>query len=101
MLDAATAVMGCTPAYLALVVEALAGATASEGGLDPDLANELVVETLASTAALLRLHTPQQVRNAVASPGGSTEAGLDALEAGNVAQDFEDAVHASLDRMRG
>ncbi len=101
MLDAATAAMGCTPAYFALVAEALAGAAASEGGLDPDLATELVVETLASTAALLRVRSPQQVRNAVASPGGSTEAGLDALEAGNVAQDFDDAVHASLDRMRG
>ena len=101
MLDAATAAMGCPPAYFALVVEALAGAAASDGGLDPDLANTLVVETLASTAALLRIHSAQEVRNAVASPGGSTEAGLDALEAGDVPQDFADAVHASLDRMRG
>ena len=100
-MDAATAVMGCTPAYFAVVAEALAAAGANEGGLDPDLANSLVVETLASTAALLRRFSPQQLRMAVASPGGSTEAGLDALDAGNVGEDFADAVHASLDRMRG
>lgn len=100
-MDAATAIMGCTPAYFAVVAEALAAAGANEGGLDPDLANSLVVETLASTAALLRRLSPQQLRMAVASPGGSTEAGLDALDAGNVGEDFADAVHASLDRMRG
>jgi pyrroline-5-carboxylate reductase len=100
-MDAATAVMGCTPAYFAVAAEALAAAGANDGGLDPDLATSLVVETMASTAALLRRFTPQQLRLAVASPGGSTEAGLDALDAGNVGDDFADAVHASLDRMRG
>ncbi len=42
--DAATAVMGCAPAYLALAVEAIADAGAADG-LDPELARELVVET--------------------------------------------------------
>ena len=73
--------MGCTPAYVALIVESLTAAVSSEG-LDHDLTHQLVVDTFASTAALLRDASPQQVRNAVASPGGSTEAGLDALEAG-------------------
>lgn len=100
-MDAATAVMGCTPAYFAVVAEALAAAGATEGDLDPDLATTLVVETLASTAELLRRYSPQQLRLAVASPGGSTEAGLDALDAGDVGDDFAAAVHASLDRMRG
>jgi len=100
-MDAATAVMGCSPAYFAVVAEALAAAGANEGGLDPDLATSLVVETMASTAELLRRFSPQRLRMAVASPGGSTEAGLDALDAGNVGEDFADAVHASLDRMRG
>ncbi len=99
-IDAATAIMGCTPAYVALIVEALTAAVASEG-LDHDLTHELVVDTFASTAALLRDGSPQQVRNAVASPGGSTEAGLDALEAAGVPEGFADAVKASLDRMRG
>jgi pyrroline-5-carboxylate reductase len=98
--DAATAVMGCAPAYLALAVEALADAGAA-AGLDPELARELVVETTAGTAELLRIRHPADVRRAVASPGGSTEAGLEALDREGARAAFEAAVAASLERMRG
>jgi pyrroline-5-carboxylate reductase len=97
--DQATAVMGCAPAYLALAVEALAEAGA-EAGLDAELARELVVETAAGTAELLRIRHPADVRRAVASPGGSTEAGLEALERKGAREAFEAAVRASLGRMR-
>ena len=59
--DAATAVMGCAPAYLALAVEALADAGVA-AGLDEELARELVVETTGGTAELLRLRHPRDVR---------------------------------------
>jgi pyrroline-5-carboxylate reductase len=98
--DTATAVMGCAPAYVALAVEAIADAGAADG-LDADLARELVVETVAGTAELLRSHAPAQVRKAVASPGGSTEAGLDALDREGAREAFGAAVRASLERMRG
>lgn len=98
--DAATAVMGCAPAYLALAVEAIAEAGA-EDGLDPELARELVVETTAGTAELLRVRHPADVRKAVASPGGSTEAGLEALDREGARGAFAAAVRASLERMRG
>jgi len=98
--DAATAVMGCSPAYLALVVEAIADAGA-EDGLDPGLARELVVETAAGTAELLRHRRPADLRRAVASPGGSTEAGLEALDREGAREAFEAAVRASLEKMRG
>lgn len=98
--DAATAVMGCSPAYLALAVEAIASAGAVDG-LSPELARELVVETAAGTAELLRGRYPADVRKAVASPGGSTEAGLEALEREGGRRAFEAAVRASLERMRG
>ena len=98
--DAATAVMGCAPAYLALAVEAIADAGAADG-LDPELARELVVETTAGTAELLRTRDPADVRKAVASPGGSTEAGLEALDREGARAAFEAAVRASLERMRG
>jgi pyrroline-5-carboxylate reductase len=98
--DGATAVMGCAPAYLALAVEAIADAGAADG-LDPGLARELIVETTAGTAELLRLHHPADVRRAVASPGGSTEAGLEALEREGARGAFTAAVAASLERMRG
>lgn len=98
--DAATAVMGCAPAYLALAVEAIADAGAADG-LDAELARELVVETAAGTAELLRIRHPADVRKAVASPGGSTEAGLEALDRAGAREAFEAAVRASLERMRG
>lgn len=98
--DQATAIMGCSPAYLALAVEALADAGAA-AGLDPELARELVVETAAGTAELLRKRHPADVREAVTSPGGSTEAGLEALDREGARAAFEAAVEASLQRMRG
>jgi pyrroline-5-carboxylate reductase len=98
--DEATAIMGCAPAYLALAVEALADAGAAVG-LDAELARELVVETTAGTAELLRVRHPADVRKAVASPGGSTEAGLEALDREGARGAFEAAVEASLERMRG
>jgi pyrroline-5-carboxylate reductase len=92
--------MGCSPAYLALAVEAIADAGAADG-LDPELARELVVETAVGTAELLRRHDPAAVRKAVASPGGSTEKGLEALDREGAREAFAAAVRASLERMRG
>jgi pyrroline-5-carboxylate reductase len=98
--DAATAVMGCAPAYLALAVEAIADAGAADG-LDPELALQLTVETAVGTAELLRARRPAAVMEAVASPGGSTEAGLEALDREGARAAFAAAVEASLKRMRG
>ncbi len=100
LFDAGTAVMGCSPAYLALAIEAIAEAGAA-AGLDTELSHSLVVDAAAGTAELLRHHHPDQLRNAVASPGGSTEAGLEALEEQDAGEAFEAAVRASLARMRG
>jgi pyrroline-5-carboxylate reductase len=99
-IDAATAIMGCAPAYLALVIEALADAGAA-AGLEGTQARKLVVETAAGTADLLRIRRPAALREAVASPGGSTEAGLETLEREGARRAFEAAVEASLERMRG
>lgn len=97
--DEATAIMSCAPAYLALAVEALADA-GSQAGLDAELARELVVETTAGTAELLRIRHPADVRKAVTSPGGSTEAGLQALDREGARAAFLAAVEASLERMK-
>jgi pyrroline-5-carboxylate reductase len=99
LMEPATAVMGCSPAYFALVVEVLAEAGEHEG-LDGELSRELVLEALAGTAALLETRHPASLRAAVASPGGSTEAGLEALDRSGVTQAFERAVQASMERMR-
>jgi pyrroline-5-carboxylate reductase len=98
LLDAATAVMGCTPAYLAVIVQALAEA-GSTAGLDPEQSYELVIEAFDGTLELLRRYDPIAVRTAVTSPGGSTEAGLGALADHGVADGLQAAVAASLERM--
>lgn len=99
-LDVATALMGCSPAYFALVAEALVEAGVG-AGLDVELAEKLVVGAAAGTGALMRVRRPADLRVAVTSPGGSTEAGLDALEREGAREAFEAAVRASLERMRG
>lgn len=98
-MDAATAVMGCSPAYFAVVADALARAGVEEG-LDPEVSLHMVAESLAGTAELLKRRTPFEIQVAVASPGGSTEAGLEALKEARGAEAFDAAARASLDRMR-
>lgn len=99
LFDAATAVMGCTPAYFALVAEAVADAGV-RSGLTEDLANRMVTETLAGTAELLQDRDTLAVRRAVTSPGGSTAAGLAALERGAIRAAFAEAVAVSIGRMQ-
>ncbi len=98
--DVATAVMACSPAYFALVAEALADAGV-DAGLDEKLVERLVVEAAAGTGSLMRIRRPADVRISVTSPGGSTEAGLDALDREGAREAFAAAVRASLERMRG
>jgi pyrroline-5-carboxylate reductase len=97
-IDAAMAIMSSSPAYIALVAEALARGGEREG-LDRELAAELVAGALGGTAELLRKRDPATIRDVVASPGGATEAGLTQLE-GVVEDAFVHAVNASLERFR-
>ena len=99
-MDAATAVMGCSPAYFAAAAAAITGVGVSDG-LHADVAASMVADALAGTAALLGHRTPFEIQVAVASPGGSTEAGLEALESAGGAEAFREAGEASLRRMRG
>lgn len=99
-LDAATAAMSCSVAYLALVAEELTRAAIDEG-LAPDVARQVVARTLVGTGALLEVHGPGEISDAVASPGGATEAGLDELAAGGMRESLSSAVAASLRRIRG
>ena len=93
-LDVAMALMGCAPAYLALVAQAQVDA-ATARGMDADTAARLVVDTMGGTAALLRArdHDAAAVRREVASPGGYTERGLRALEEAGVPE----ALHTAMD----
>ena len=99
-LDAATAVMGCSIAWVALACEAIAAAGA-EAGLEAKLSQELIARSAAVTGELLLRHDAGDLQRAVASPGGSTEAGLDALAERDAADAYGYAVRASLERMEG
>jgi pyrroline-5-carboxylate reductase len=92
--------MGCTPAYLALACEAIVAAGA-EAGLDPALSDRLVKLTAAGTGELLLRYDADALQRMVASPGGSTEAGLEALAEHGVPEAFAAAVVASRERMAG
>ncbi len=99
-LDAATTVMGCSPAWIARACEGIAAAGA-EAGLPPELAAELIARSTAATGELLLRQDPQALQRAVASPGGSTEAGLEELTALRVREAYAAAVIAALERMEG
>lgn len=95
LMGPATATTGVTPAYVALVAEAMVDA-AVKAGLKADLASQLVAEVLAGSAALLERHgyDTLAMRREVTSPGGSTARGLAALEAAGLRVAFEDAMQA-------
>lgn len=99
-LDAVTGLSGSGPAYVFLVAEALIDAGVLQG-LPRDVATELVVATLRGAGELLATgEAPGELRAAVTSPGGTTAAGLRALESAAVRAAFADAVTAATQRSR-
>jgi pyrroline-5-carboxylate reductase len=82
LIDAVTAVSGSGPAYVFLLIEALARAGEAEG-LPPALALRLARSTVAGSGELARVATesPARLRENVTSPGGTTRAALDVLTA--------------------
>jgi pyrroline-5-carboxylate reductase len=97
LVDVAMGLMSCAPAYVALVAEAQVDAGVRHG-IPAAQGAELVVQTLAGTAELLRRrdNDTQGVRREVTSPGGLTARGLDALERAGLRAAFSDALDAVL-----
>jgi len=98
LVDVAMGLMSCAPAYVALVAEAQIDAGVRRG-IPAAQGAELVVQTLAGTAELLRRrgYDTVAVRREVSSPGGLTARGVDALERGGLRTAFSDALDAVLD----
>jgi pyrroline-5-carboxylate reductase len=99
--DACTAISGCGPAYMALVIDALARAGVREG-LSRDTAQMLALATMRGTVDLIEKtgEHPEAVIDAVSSPGGSTIAAINELEAHGVRAAFAAAVRAAVMRSR-
>jgi pyrroline-5-carboxylate reductase len=93
-----TGLSGSGPAYVFLIAEALIDAGVLVG-LPRDVASDLAIQTLRGSAELLAAGTPPaEARANVTSPGGTTAAGLRALEDGRVRAAIIDAVVAAKDR---
>lgn len=100
LIDSVTAVSGSGPAYVFLLVEALTEAAQAEG-LPQWQAQELARATIVGAGALLEAgdHSPAALRQAVTSPGGTTEAALNLLLANDGLKPLiARAVHAARRR---
>ena len=98
-LEAITAVSGCGPGYAFVIIDALADAGV-RAGLPRALAIKLAAQTLAGSGKMCietGMH-PAVLRDQVTSPGGTTIAGIHALENHGVRGAFYDAVQAVLKR---
>lgn len=98
-LEAITAVSGCGPGYVFMLIDALADAGVN-AGLPRALAIKLAAQTFAGSGKMVLatgLH-PAQLRDQVTSPGGTTIAGIHALENRGVRAAMYDAVLAVLAR---
>ena len=100
-MDAVTGLSGSGPAYVYLVIEAL-----SDGGvrmgLPRDVATRLAAQTVLGAAKMV-LETgqhPGQLKDQVATPGGTTIEGLHALEGAGVRRAFMDAVVAATEKAK-
>lgn len=98
-LDAVTAVSGSGPAYVFEFIAALReGGVAA--GLDAGVALRLATATVAGSVRLLETagSDPETLRDQVTSPGGTTLAGLEKMEAGRFRQVLRETVLAARDR---
>ncbi len=101
LLDAVTGLSGSGPAYVFLILEALADAGVRVG-LPREAAHTLALQTVFGSAKLAResgLH-PAQLKDRVTSPGGTTIAALERLEAGGLRAALYEAVAAATRRSK-
>ena len=99
-MDAVTAVSGSGPAYFFRFVEGMIAAAMAQG-LAPEVAAALVRQTILGAAMMLQDggESPEALRRAVTSPGGTTEAALRVFDEGGLVELIDRAVDAA--RRRG
>ena len=99
LIDAGCSISGCGPAFVCLMIEAMSDAGV-KCGLPRNTSTELAIQTLLGTSKLLtetNIH-PAALKDAVCSPGGSTIAGVEALERNAFRAAVIDAVESAYKR---
>ncbi len=101
MIDAASAIAGSGPAFVYLFTEFLAQG-ALECGIPLEKGVKYAAQTLLGSAQMILQgeHTPEELRIAVCSPGGSTLAGLTALETHEFSTAVKEAVIRAFRRSK-
>ena len=99
LIDAATGLAGCGPAFVYLFIEALADAGV-QTGLPREMALKMAAQTVvgAGQMVLESQQRPGGLKDQVCSPGGSTISGVASLEAHAFRGTVMDAVHQSYKR---
>ena len=99
-LDAVTGLSGSGPAYIYLIIEALTSGGVW-AGLPKPIAQKLAVQTVKGTVAMIEQNGDKAIedlRHAVTSPGGTTIAGLAAMERNGVRNALMEAVRDAAER---
>ena len=99
LFDAATALHGSGPAYVALFADALIQAGVREG-IPRDVARRLVNQTIGGTSVLLKERSAHQIRDEVMTPGGTTAAAFVAMEKAGFVAAVYDGIEAATERAR-
>ena len=99
LMDAVTAISGSGPAYIFEMIQAMTDAGVNAGLSEKD-ALDLTVQTFIGAAGMVqkKMGTPDELRNAVTSPGGTTEAALAVLKQANFRALINDAIQAACAR---
>jgi pyrroline-5-carboxylate reductase len=100
-MDIVTALSGGGPAYLFAIMEAMTDAAVLLG-MDRPTARELTVQTLKSAAAMAenRGASFSDLKDMITSPGGTTIAGMRALEKAGVRGTMMDVISAAANRSK-
>ncbi len=98
-LHAVTGLSGSGPAYIYYIVEAMEDA-AKDLNMNEAAAKDLIAQTLLGAAHMLRMSKDncQTLRRKVTSPGGTTEAGIQTLDAFNVREAFQACIKRAAER---
>ena len=99
LFDAATALHGSGPAYVALFADALIQAGVRQG-IPRDVARRLVNGTIGGTAVLLKERAAHQIRDEVMTPGGTTAAAFVAMEKAGFVAAVYDGIEAATEQAR-